>query len=75
MTQLLQDAVARLKRLPTEDQERYARQILDALDGDAHWDQLFARTSDAQWAALTREARQDADENGTLSLDELKATL
>ena len=75
MTTLLRSAIDRLSRLSKRDQDFYARQLLQELDGDERWDELFALTTDAQWRAMTDEARQDAAENGTLSLDELKAGL
>ncbi|MDT0632791.1 hypothetical protein RQM47_12580 [Rubrivirga sp. S365] len=75
MTALLQDAIDRLRRLPQRDQEFYARQLLKELDADERWDELFAHTSPAHWTSMVAEARQDAADNGTLSLDELKASL
>ena len=75
MTALLQNAIDRLQRLPQRDQEFYARQLLKELDADERWDELFAHTSPAQWDAMVSEARRDAADNGTLTLDELKARL
>ena len=75
MTALLQNAIARLRSLPERDQEFYARQLLKELDADERWDELFAHTSPEQWASVVAEAKQDAADNGTLTLDELKASL
>ena len=75
MTTLLKKAIGRLRSLPERDQDFYARQLLREIDSDERWDELFDLTTDEQWAALVKEAKQDATENGTLSIDELKAGL
>jgi hypothetical protein len=75
MTALLEQAIQRLSGLSESDQNAYASRLLAALDGDQRWDDLFAATDDRAWDALVRDARDDAEQNGTLSLDELKAAL
>ena len=75
MIRLLSDAVGRLADLPEADQEFYARQLLRELDADERWNELFTLTTDAQWSAMVNEAREDADANGTMSLDDLRAAL
>lgn len=75
MTASLKTALRRLSRLPERDQEFYARQLLRELDAGERWDGLFGHTTDAQWAQLMRAAKDNAETNGTLSLDELKASL
>ena len=75
MTTTLQTAINRLARLPERDQEFYARQLLKELDADERWDELFDHTSDEQWSAMVSAAKDDVERNGTLSLDELKASL
>jgi hypothetical protein len=74
-TTLLETAFQRLSRLPQRDQEFYARQLLRELDAEERWDDLFEGTTDAQWRAMVSEAKGDVEENGPLSLDELKASL
>lgn len=75
MTATLQAVFNRLSRLPERDQEFYARQLLKELDADERWDELFAHTSPDQWDRMVAAAKEDAERNGTLSLDELKASL
>ncbi|MEO0558278.1 MAG: hypothetical protein AAF170_08855 [Bacteroidota bacterium] len=75
MTTTLKTAINRLSRLPKRDQEFYARQLLRELDADERWNELFDHTTDEQWEQMVQEAKQDAAENGTLSLDDLKASL
>ncbi len=75
MTTILKKAIGRLKSLPEHDQELYARQLLKEMDSDERWDELFDLTTDEQWEKMVAEAKQDAAENGTLSIDELKGGL
>lgn len=75
MTTTLKAAINRLSRLPQRDQEFYAHQLLRELDSDERWNELFEHTTDDQWAQMVDEAKQDAADNGTLSLDDLKASL
>lgn len=75
MTTTLETAISRLKRLPEEEQEVYAQQLLRELDSESRWDELFSATTDEQWAAMRAEAEADVAKNGSMSLDELKAQL
>jgi hypothetical protein len=75
MTALLKTVIDRLTRLPEREQDFYARQLAKELDADARWDELFTLTTDEQWRAMVAEAKRDAGKNGTLSLDDLKASL
>ena len=43
MTRLLQEAFERVAELPQEEQNRFARFLLAALESDRHWTELFAR--------------------------------
>ena len=43
MTQLLQEAFERVAKLPQEEQNRFARFLLVALESDQRWAELFAR--------------------------------
>ena len=43
MTRLLQEAFERVAKLPQEDQNKFARFLLAALESDQRWDELFAR--------------------------------
>lgn len=75
MTALLENAIDRLAKLPEQDQEFYARQLLKELDANGRWDELFSHTTDEQWIGMVAEAKRDAKENGTLSLDDLLGSL
>lgn len=75
MTVLLQRAFERLAKLPERDQDFYAEQLLRELDGDERWAELFALTTDAEWETMVAGAKQDAADEGTLSLSDLEAEL
>jgi hypothetical protein len=46
MTERLEQAIARLKTLPTDKQDAIALLILEELEDDQRWDESFARSPD-----------------------------
>ncbi|MGB3654563.1 MAG: hypothetical protein WBA41_25600 [Rivularia sp. (in: cyanobacteria)] len=44
MTELLQQAIAKLKSLPTTEQDAIAKMILEELEDERKWDESFARS-------------------------------
>ena len=70
MTQLLAHAFEKAAALPEEDQDEVARRLLEDLDGDARWDELFARPeSDAWLTKMADEALADHRAGKTTPLD------
>jgi hypothetical protein len=55
MTELLEQAIARLKTLPTEKQDAIATLILEELEEEQRWDESFAHSPDLL-AKLAAEA-------------------
>ena len=57
MTQLLEQALAEVRKLPALEQDAIASLILDELADEQRWDESFARSQDklAQLAAKVRE--------------------
>jgi hypothetical protein len=47
MTELLEQAIARLKALPANEQDAIAAMILEELEDDLLWEKAFARSPDA----------------------------
>ena len=43
MTALLQQAFERASKLPSEEQDRFARLLLAELESERRWDELFSR--------------------------------
>jgi hypothetical protein len=54
MTELLEQAITKLKTLPPNEQDAIASMILEELEDEILWDKSFSRSSDtlAQFAAL-----------------------
>ena len=46
MTELLEQAIARLKALPAKEQEAIATLILEELEDEIRWDETFADSQD-----------------------------
>ena len=58
MTQLLEQALAEVRKLPEPEQDAIATIILDELADEARWDNAFAR-SQAPLTRLAAKARED----------------
>lgn len=58
MTELLEQAIAQLKTLPTDKQDEIATLILEELEEEQRWDGSFARSPDLL-AKLAAEAIQE----------------
>lgn len=68
MTELLEQAIARLKALPTDKQDAIATLILEELEDDRRWDESFARSPDLL-AKLAAEAMAEYRAGKTQELD------
>ena len=58
MTQLLQQAIAKIQELPQSEQDAIASLILEELADEQRWDAAFAGSQD-QLAKLAAKARED----------------
>lgn len=58
MTQLLEQALTEVKKLPESEQDAIAALILDELADERRWQESFARSQD-QLARLAAKARED----------------
>lgn len=68
MTELLEQAIARLKTLPTDKQDAIATLILEELEEEQRWDESFARSPDLL-AKLAAEAMVEYRAGKTQELD------
>lgn len=68
MTELLERAIARLKTLPTSEQDAIAAMILEELEDEIQWDEAFANSKDAL-AKLAAEAMAEYRAGKTQELD------
>jgi hypothetical protein len=68
MTELLEKAIARVKKLPANDQDATAAMILEELENEARWDTTFAKSQDAL-AKFAAEAMAEYRAGKTQKLD------
>lgn len=68
MTELLDQAIARVKTLSVSEQDAIAAIILEELEDDRRWDEAFARSSDAL-AKLAATAMAEYHAGKTQALD------
>ena len=72
MTQLLEQAIAQMQKLPTSEQDAIASLILAELADEQLWQESFA-SSQEQLAAMAAKVRQDIREGRVknVGIDEL----
>ena len=68
MTELLEQAISRLKTLPANEQDAIAIRILEELEDDLLWEEAFARSPDAL-AKLAATAMAEYRAGKTQELD------
>ncbi len=68
MTDLLEEAIAKLKTLPASQQNAIAAMILEELEDEQLWDKAFARSPDGL-AKLAQEAMAEYHAGKTQELD------
>jgi hypothetical protein len=71
MTQALEKAFAKVARLPAEQQDQFARWILEELEDELNWDTSFAESQGAL-AKLAAETRGAIERGETEDLDPAK---
>jgi len=71
MTELLQQAIAQLQKLPPDQQDAIASRFLAELQDEQKWETRFAATTDAQWDQMAAMVRQEIAEGETVPLDEV----
>ncbi len=71
MTQLLEEAFARVSELPADAQDELARWLLSELESERRWSESFAKSGDAL-ARLAEEALTEHRRGETKALDPKK---
>lgn len=71
MTELLQQVIAALKKLPADQQDVIASRLLAELKDEQQWVEQFKSTTDDQWDRLADLVRQDIATGETMPLDEV----
>ena len=70
VTELLEDALRKVARLPQEEQDAIASQILETLEDEAAWKQKLARTH-TMLQRLAQDASGENERGETRPLDEI----
>ena len=72
MTELLEQAFAKVARLPDHEQDTFARWLMNELESEQRWSRAF-ETSQGRLSELAREALEDdrADRTEPLDPDQL----
>ena len=68
MTELLEEALAKVARLPDHEQDAFARWLMNELESEQRWSRAF-ETSQGRLAELAREALEDDLADRTEPLD------
>jgi len=68
MSELLEHAVEKVRKLPDAEQDAIAAIILEELKDEARWEQAFAKSQDAL-AKLAAEAMEEDRKGETKELD------
>ena len=71
MTELLQQVIAEIKKLPADQQDAIASRIMAELKDEQRWTEQFESTSNEQWDQLADIVRQEIVNGETVPLDEI----
>jgi hypothetical protein len=68
MTRLLEEAIARVRQLPETDQDAIAQIVLDEIESERRWDELFIKSpqkleklADQAWAEHEKGQSEELD--------------
>ena len=71
MTELLQQAIAQIQKLPPDQQDAVAARLLAELQDEKRWETRFAETTDDQWDQMAAMVRQEIASGKTVPLDDV----
>lgn len=71
MTELLQQAIAQIQKLPPDQQDAIASRFLAESKDEQNWETRFAATTDDQWDQMAAMIRQEIAGGETVPLDEV----
>ena len=69
MTELLQQAIAQIEKLPPDQKDAIAARFLAELQDEQKWETRFAATTDDQWSQMAAMVRQEITNGETVPLD------
>jgi hypothetical protein len=70
-TELLQRVIAKLEKLPADEQDAIAARLLVELEDERAWSARFNVTTNEQWDHLAAAVRREIAAGDTASLDEV----
>jgi hypothetical protein len=68
MTKLLEDAIAKVRQLSEAEQDAIAQIVLDEIESERRWDELFAKSPE-KLAGLADRAWREHEAGGSEELD------
>lgn len=71
MTELLQQVISEIQKLPADQQDAIASRLMAELKDEQKWTEQFESTTDEQWDRLTDRVRQEITSGETVPLDEV----
>lgn len=71
MTELLQQAIAQIKKLSPQQQDAIASRFLAELQDEQKWETRFTSTTDEQWDTIATIVRQEIASGDTVVLDDI----
>lgn len=74
MTELLQQAIAEIEKLPADQQDAIAARFLAELQDEQKWKTRFAATTDDQWDRMATMVRQEITKGETVPINEVFPT-
>jgi hypothetical protein len=71
MTELLQQVISEIQKLPADQQDAIASRLMAELKDEQRWTEQFKFTTDEQWDRLADMVRQEIAGGDIASLDEV----
>jgi hypothetical protein len=71
MTELLQQVISEIQKLPADQQNAIASRLMAELKDEQRWTEQFESTTDEQWDRLAEMVRQEIADGDTAPLDEV----
>jgi hypothetical protein len=68
MTELLQQVIAQIEKLPLDRQDAIATQLITQLQDEQKWETSFESTTDEQWDRMAAMVRQEISTGETVPL-------
>jgi len=71
MTELLQQVISEIQKLPADQQDAIASRLMAELKDEQRWSEQFESTTSEQWNRLADIVRQEITSGETSPLDEV----